>query len=48
MFLPLDLFEYWIERVTFILSCLDSLLEYSTEAFQALQVVVFAVFGAMD
>ena len=30
------------------MSCLDSLLGYFTEAFQALQLIVLAVFGAVD
>ena len=48
MFLPLDiLFEYWIEHVVpsdSFMSCLDSLLGYSTGKFQVLQVIVFVVF----
>ena len=30
------------------MSCLDSLLGYFTGEFRALQLIVFAVFGAMD
>ena len=30
------------------MSCLDSLLGYSTEEFQVLQLIVFAVFGAVE
>ena len=50
MFLPQDLlFDYWIEHVTFrLVSCLDSLLEYSTGELQALQLIALMVFGAMD
>ena len=42
------LFEYGIEHVTFGLSCLHSLLEYSTGELQALQLIVLTVFGAVD
>ena len=46
------LFEYWIEHGMLpsgsFLSCLDSLLEYSTGEFQALQLIVHAVFAALD
>ena len=42
-------FEYWIELVTFELSCLDSLLGYSAGGgFKALQLIVLAVFGVVD
>ena len=48
MFPPLDIpFEYWIEHVTFM-SCLEPILAYSTWDFQALQLIVLVVFGAMD
>ena len=44
MFPPLDsLPEYWIEHVS-----LPSLLGYSTEEFQALQLINLAAFGAVD
>ena len=32
----------------FFMSCLDSLLAYSARVFQALQLIVFVVFDAMD
>ena len=32
----------------FFMSCLDSLLGYSTGKFQALQLIALVVFGAMD
>ena len=51
MFLPLDiLFEYWMEHVTFgiFVSCLDSLLAYSTGELQALQLIVLVVCVAVD
>ena len=48
MFLPLDiLLEYWIEHVPFGLLYV-MLLGYSTGEFQALQLIVFAAFGAVD
>ena len=50
-YLPLDiLLEYWIEHVFFgiLMSCLHSLLGYSTGEFQALQLIVLAAFGAVD
>ena len=47
MFLPLDiLFEYWIEHVTFIL--LYVMFIFSTGEFQALQLNILVVFGAVD
>ena len=51
MFLALDiLLEYWIEHVSLdpFMSCLHSLLGYSTGEFQALQLIVLAAFGAVD
>ena len=51
MFPPLDIpYEYWIEHVTFgsFISCLDSLLGYSTGEFQALQLITLVAFGAVD
>ena len=51
MFPPLDNpSEYWIEHVASdsFVSCLDSLQGYFTGEFQALQLIVLAVFGAAD
>ena len=46
---PLDIpFEYWIVPSDPFMSCLDSLLGCSTGEFQALQLIVLAVFGAVD
>ena len=44
------IFEYWIEHVTFglLYVMLDSPLGYYRGEFQALQLIVLAVFGAMD
>ena len=50
LFLPLVIpFEYWIERVSFelLMSCLYSPLIYSAGEFQAVQLIVIAVFGAV-
>ena len=50
MFSPLDVPKYWIVHVSLdsFMSCLHSLLGYSTKEFQALQPIVLAVFGAVD
>ena len=51
MFQSLDiLFEYWIEHVTldYFMSFLDCLLGYSTGELQALQLIVHALFDAVD
>ena len=51
MLLPLDIpFEYWIEHINFglLYVMFRSALRYSTGEFQAFQVIVFVVFGAMD
>ena len=51
MFPPVDiLLEYGIELFPLdsFMSCLHSLLGYSTGEFQALQLIVFAAFGAVD
>ena len=51
MFLPLDiLYEYWLNMLpsVSIVSCLDSLLVYTTGEFQALQIDALVVFGAVD
>ena len=51
MFPPLCIpFEYWIEHETFglLYVTLDSLVGNSTEEFEALQLIVLSVFGAVD
>ena len=51
MFLSLGIpLEYWIKHVTFglLFDMLDSLPEYSTGEFQALQLISVEVMGVVD
>ena len=42
------LLEYWMLPSDSFMSCLHSLLGYSTGGVQALQLIVLAAFGALD